>query len=120
MLDPAEPRDDDSVSHKDPNGSVVIQVSASHLFLSHTYKVHSGISLCSESLKSDLVPLLSAFLCLHRRSSEERTGEGAAQGWGISGDLQAVTLLLSQRLNKLGLDNNHRSLGSISGLGSRL
>lgn len=72
MLGHAEPRDGDLVSHEEPNGSIVIKVSASHLVLLHMYKVLSGFSLRSESLKSDLVPLLSAFLCLHRRSNEEQ------------------------------------------------
>lgn len=80
MLEHAEPRDGGLVSHKEPNGNVVIQVSASHPLLLHTCKVLGVFSLCSESLKSDLFPLL----CLHRRTNEERTGEKGILGLGHS------------------------------------
>lgn len=84
VLGHVEPRDGDLVSHKEPNGSVVIKVSAPHLLLLHTYKVLSGFSLRSESLKSDLVPLLSAFLCLHRRSNGEENRRKGSLGLGHS------------------------------------
>lgn len=84
MLGHVEPRDGDLVSHEEPNGNVVIEVSASHLLLLHAYKVLGGFSLRSESLKPDLVPLLSAFLCLQRRSNGERSREKGSLGLGHS------------------------------------
>lgn len=80
MLGCMEPGDGELASHQEPNGSVVIKVSASYLLLLHTHKAPSGFSLRSAWLKSDLVPSLSAFPCSHRRSNEEGTGERAAEG----------------------------------------
>lgn len=65
MLGHREPWDDDLVSHEEPHGNAVINVSASHLVLSCMCRVLSSSGLHSESLESDLV--LPFFL--HRRSN---------------------------------------------------
>lgn len=71
------------VSHEEPNGNRVIKVSASHLLLLHTCKALSGSGMCSESLKSDFVPLLSVCLCLHRRSNEEENWRKGSLWTGV-------------------------------------
>lgn len=74
MLEHAKLRDCDLVSHKEPSGSVVTQISASPPSFITYMQSPRCFQLVLESLKSDLVPLL----CLRRRSDEERAGEEAS------------------------------------------